>query len=1051
VSRYVAVLALLLLVLMPGVDTAAPPDAPVEAAQPGLLPEPASPVIEPSYRDSVYGDFLLAGNSVLRCPVGDETPGDNTPQTCAAATAGEGPADSAVLDNSGNNNGYFMYLADDDGRDDTFSSSRAVVNVPAGATVKHAQLTWGGHTGRFIGFSGVNCMRPVVLQGDAPQSEFAAATPAEQEVGIAVAGGEPQQVVRDPAHFRATDGLDETSQLYTDWADVTSSFAGVTGGAPIEVSVSNVWAPTGPGCAAGWSLAVVYDFGARNGQRPRVVDIYNDQLPQTGVLLPGLIEPLLPGVPEVVDEVLPGLVPAATGTSVTLPGVSQQPANADAAIGLTAFDGDWRQGGDTFTVNGNPVAEPCSGEAGEGFFRSCATGAVDPIEPTRQVRNTMSIDAKTVRPALDGDTGNVEIGVRSTGDFFVLGSVVLAESLDPAVSITMTGPDGPVSEGSLGSYDIDVTNTGGLPLTDIVLTLDPGVVCAAPARLPDLAPGGTTRVNCVRALSDPGQVTTTATVAAGYVTHGTGTGSPVTATATSAVEVLPADYTVERMPDRLVVRTGGSVTFTVTLGNNTDADLTDLTYTDVVENCQAAAAGVGTVLPAHGTLQFTCAYAPTATAETWGGMRGTGPAGGVSVDSDRVRTSVIDPVVAVTAAADKDTFYRGDSVVFTFVVTNSSDQPEETLYDVTVSAGDLCATEPVSSLAPGEQTTVSCTAQPAESWEVTATVTGSDVTGTAVTATAPPVPITVLEPLIQLTQQVDRPTLRVGDEAHITFTVTHVGAEADGPVHDLRITSPTLPPSCNPEPVAELAVGAETTAECWVVPDRTFDNQAFAEAFDQSERRMKVGTDPLRVTVINPMLAINTAANPEQTTPGSDVEFSVVVRNIGDVPLTVEVTNEPASDCDFPLSGEGLPAGAAHGVQCVATAPGDGATELTNTATYTAKPLGRTGDTGEPLTGTAETTVTLVAGEPQPAPGADPSAGGDQPGGGGPGDPGGGAGAPGGPGGSDDGGLAWTGASIAVPLGFGISMLVLGGLTLMATSRRRHDENSMLYRWWPSD
>lgn len=1046
-SRYLAVLALMLLVVLPAVDLATTPADPVEGvAQPGLLPPPPSPTIAPSFRDAVYGDFVLVGNSVLRCPVGEEIEGDNPQADCAAATRDGQSAGGALLDNSGNNNGYYMHHADDDGRADTFDSSRAEVTVPAGATVRYAQLTWGGHTGTFVGFSGVNCVRPLLLQGEAPPAP-AAETPEAQPVGIAIARGEPVSVTPDPAHYRATDGLDEPSQLYTQWADVTSALAGLPTGGPVEVSVSNVWAPTGPGCAGGWSLTVVYDFGEPTEQfpAPRVVDVYNEDLPRTGALLPGLIEPLLPGVPSIVDDVLAGLVPALTGTSVVLPGVNPNRAGADVTLGLTAFDGDWQQGGEAFTVDSADAVEPCSGNGVDDFFRSCATGAIDPLDPTSRPPNNLSVDAKTLRPELaDNESGAVEVGLRSVGDFFVLASIVLSEAVDPSVAITMTGPGEPVDEGSLVSYDVEIRNDGGLPLTDVTLELDDGVLCT-PKVLPALRPGDVTQATCVRPATVPGVLTTTATVTAAYLDDG----ATVSATATATVDVVAADYTVVRVPDRLVAREGGTVTFSVVLRNNTDADLTGVTYTDDVATCPA----VADVLPARTEVALTCtATAPDATFESGGTMTGVGAAGErVTVTSDRVIITVIAPAVSVDMTVEKDTVYRGDTDELTFTVTNLGDDPNEALVDVVVTT-ELCAAPPVPALGRGESETVTCVGTPVESGDLVATATGFDVNGDEVTGTSAPVHVTVLEPLIELAQQVDRDTVRVGDEVTITFTVTHVGTE--GPVRDVRITSPTLPPSCQPEPVATLEPGQSTTATCVATPDRTFDNQAFASAVDELGRPMRVGTAPLRVTVLNPALTLTATAEPASAPHGADVDFSVMVRNIGDVPLTVTVSNDRARDCDFALPGEGLIPAAANGVRCTVTTPTDsGVTELTNTATYTAEPLERTGDTGGPLTGADDATVTLEPGEapPAPSPGADPVTG-DSGGSTGGSSGGSSEGSSGGStGGSRDGDLAWTGASIALPIGLGVSLLVLGGLTLMVTSRRRHDQDSALYRWWPGN
>ncbi|PWW66536.1 DUF7507 domain-containing protein [Actinokineospora spheciospongiae] len=1062
-------LLLLAFAVVPGSEVAAPGGvAPsTDVAQPGLLPAPPSPTVAPGYRDAVYGDFLQAGNSVLRCPVGEEVSGDHSPAECAAATAASGPSDSALLDNSGNNNGYYMHLADDDGRPDSFTSSRAEITIPAGATVRHAQLNWGGHTGTFIGFSGVNCVRPLLLQGEPPPPP-AAASPAQQQVRIAVAGGTPVPVRRDPAHFRTTDGLTEPSQLYSDWADVTRAFAGAPTGTPIPLSVSNVWAPTGPGCSGGWSVVVVFGYDEPRAPytQPRVIDLYTDDLPKSGALLPGLIEPLVPGFPTLVDGLLPGLVPGLTGTSVVLPGVARNRSTADVAIGLTAYDGDWRQGGETFTVDGAAAVEPCGGRKTEDFFRSCAVGAVDPVDPAKRPVNNLSVDAKTIRPTLaDNDSGEVEIGVAGIGDFVVVHNVVLAETVAPSISVVNTGPTEPVTQGELATFTVDVRNDGALPLTGVTLTdtSDPTSeeIRCTPTALPPLAPGATTRVTCLQPAGAGPRFTNTATATGTYLVGPGGERRTVSASASAEVQVELPDYAITRVPDRLVVREGDPVVFAVTLTNNTTAPLTGIAYADgAAPDC---AGPTGTTLAAGTSTSFTCtATAPAESFESAGRLTGLDATGAtVTITSQQVLVTVIAPAATITTAVDKDTVYRGDSVELTFTVTNTGDEADEALSDLRVAVADLpdCAPDPIPSLAPGATAETTCTTTPSESLEVVAALTAVDVGGAGVTATAEPVAVTVLDPLITLTQQVDRTPVRVTEGVTLTFAVTSTATAAEGPVTDVRITSPTLPPDCLPEPIPTLAPGETATRTCTAVPDRSFDNQALASAVDGGNRLMRTQAAPLRVTVINPALTISTTADREQAKHGEDVDFTVTVRNIGDVPVVVEVGNDRAPDCDFTLTGEGLRAGAANGIRCTTTTPTDDATtELKNTATYTASPTPAVGDTGEPLTGADDATVTLLAGDapPPPTPGPDP-VGGDGISGGTAGGPTPGTSGGGSTGGStsdaagrkSDGGLASTGADIALPLGIGVALLLVGGGVLAATSRRREDGTSPLSRWWP--
>lgn len=1053
------VIALLLVVVVPALDLdPVTPPPPEPAARPGLLPAPPPPTLEPDYRDAVYGDFRLAGNSVLRCPVEDEEPGDNPPEECAAATTNDG-AGRGLLDAGSNNGGYYMHLADVDGRPETFTSSTATVDIPAGASVRHAALHWGGHTGRFIGFSGVNCVRPLLLQGEPPPPP-AKPSPAEQAVSIAIGDGGPVEVPRDPDNLRMTGGLTEPSEIYTDWADVTALFGPAPApGGPLEVTVGNVWTPSGPGCAAGWSIVVVfgYDEPVDAYPLPRVVDLYTDDLPASGALLPGLIEPLVPGFPSVVDGLLPGLVPALTGSSVVLPGISPQRATADVAIGVTAYDGDWRQGGERFSVDGTAMTEPCLGDTADDFFRSCALGALDPLDPGRATTNNLSVDAKVVRPELaDNETGEIEVAVDSVVDFVVLQNLVLAETVAPAISVTNTGPAEPVRQGDLATFTVDIRNDGGLPLSDIRLThtSDPpsGPVRCTPEVVAPLRPGQSRQVTCVQAAGGV-DFTTTATASGAYLVGSGGERREVTASAAAEVTVVAAEYAVERVPDRLVVRAGGEVEFTVRLINNTDAELTGVEYADGVATCPDAPP----VLAARSDAVLVCtATAPEDTFTSSGQLAGVDQAGEtVIVTSQEVTIRVIDPAVTLVQSSDKDVVYRGDSVTFTFTATNTGSDPDETLVDVRVAAETLpdCETEPVAELPPGASADFTCTASPARTVEVAPEVTAVDSAGEPVTATAEPLTVTVLDPLIKLTQRVDRPTVRVSEEVVVTFTAQHVGTAEDGPVTDVRIASPTLPPDCLPEAIPRLDPGASAERSCAAAPGRSFDNRAEASAVDVENRVMRAAAAPLRVTVINPVLTISATAEQAEVKHGAEIDFGVTVRNIGDVPLTLEVANDVAADCDFAFTGRGLRPGAANARYCKATAPTDeSAGDTTNTATYTARPTPSTGDTGDPITGSDDAVVVLLPGQAPPAqqPGTDPITGGGGTGGSGTGggstDPGTGSSA-----GGSDPDLAETGASVAFPIGLGVSLVLLGSLSLLATSHRRARDDGFLARWWPSN
>ena len=74
---------------------------------------------------NVRGDVTVAANTVLTCPAADPA--------CGPAQAGGG----------GQNNDFAMTRVDADGDPSTFDSSRATLDLPAGAIVRFAGLYWG--------------------------------------------------------------------------------------------------------------------------------------------------------------------------------------------------------------------------------------------------------------------------------------------------------------------------------------------------------------------------------------------------------------------------------------------------------------------------------------------------------------------------------------------------------------------------------------------------------------------------------------------------------------------------------------------------------------------------------------------------------------------------------------------------------------------------------------------------------------------------------------------------------------------------------------------
>ncbi|MFB8266531.1 hypothetical protein ACFC96_07935 [Streptomyces sp. NPDC055955] len=358
------------------------------------------------YDASLYGDFATIGNTVMGC---QSAPADLA-ERCAAAAGGQG---------GDNNDTFVMQRVNTAATTAGYGSSTGRVTIPPGAKVAYARLFFGGNDGTYKGPSGAQLARCDISGADVRPSPGAplAAVPV-----LGVNGGAPAKVsaevlVRDPA---TADG----PHYYTGEADVTGMFAGVTGtGAPVPVAVGGVWAPNGKGCVAGWSMTVVYEYGApdpRYAPERRHVYVYGGHVLQRSV---------------------------SPATTIGVDGFHRAGGGAVRA-GVAAYEGDRNTPGDRFLVDGRNVTEAQTGDT-DGFFVGEGDGAVAP-----RTVDSLGIDAKefelppgTVPP---GAT-STELTFTTEGDTYLPSALALSVPV-PDLEVTGTaspkaaGPDGTLSE-----------------------------------------------------------------------------------------------------------------------------------------------------------------------------------------------------------------------------------------------------------------------------------------------------------------------------------------------------------------------------------------------------------------------------------------------------------------------------------------------------------------------------------------------------------------------------------------------------------------------------
>jgi uncharacterized surface anchored protein len=401
----------------------------------------------------IYGDYILLGNTVVRCPTAAEVASYAAYSANDAAVCNTGlNSNSGAAAGTEVNDNFTMQHADVDGVASTFNSSTATITIPAGAKVAKARLIWGGHTGfnykdpatfgSNVPIVSCQSSRPSAgapLVAGKPTGPDAAATAAAQSVKFTVDG---TTNVLAPQIYHETplaNVIYSAGRQYAASADVTSIMAAIPTGAPVTMTGANIWTPEGYNCYAGWTLVVVYKYDAPNALAP--------ELKHVSVFY-GYAD-------------IQAADPVATTTQlsgfVMKSGVKR--------VGAVAWEGDQGITGDTLSVKGTTgtvtsLTEPRTGLT-TNFMSSTADGHLNPA-----TNNTFGTDAKSVTlPAGAINVGDttIDLSFDTAGDRY--GASLFAFS-GPVVGATLTG-------NVFVDTNIDGTKAAGetTPVTGTVVTL----------------------------------------------------------------------------------------------------------------------------------------------------------------------------------------------------------------------------------------------------------------------------------------------------------------------------------------------------------------------------------------------------------------------------------------------------------------------------------------------------------------------------------------------------------------------------------------------------
>ncbi|MFB9684604.1 DUF7507 domain-containing protein [Amycolatopsis plumensis] len=862
----------------------------------------AAPPFEVGYDAVVYGDFVYAGNGVLRCPVA-------SPAACA---------NTADRKENLANDDFFMQWADVDADAATFDSASASVGVPPGARVAFALLNWAGST---------SC---------GPSAVAPPGTPAKQNVRISVGSASPVDV--------APSGYAEDGGYYSAHADVTSRFAGVP---PVfDVTVGNVWAPQGFDCAGGWSIVLVYAYPERNADyapSKRKVVVYDGHVRQAAGAPP--TETTIAGFRAAAadahlgvtaydgdwgksgDQFLidgtPAAEPATGGTSNFFVSNADNAAAPGAknnfSVDAKAFNVDSIPAGATsaklgFVTSGdavlaqnlafsvpvpelqvavratqpkvhagepvpfvvgvtNPGDVPASGvEVGAEAVPGCA-------KPLGTLAPHQTVSYSCTGTAPPGDFTNTvqATGTSALGDALDGVASAPVDVLHPALGLTKTADRPAYRAGDAATFAIKVTNTGDTELSDVQVADPKTPSCALSGAL---APGESRTTTCTAQAPIADGVNTASALGTDEL------GQQVTATADAPAPTIAPAVEVTKTVDLPVIHAGDAVTWTVAVRNTGDTPLAPVKLTD---DTTAACARTFAGLAAGATQTYTCTANPSRTTTSRLTATGTDLTGQPVTATASATVTVLAPALTLTAAATPGVARAGDPITYTLTVANAGDAP---LTEVAVADDVPACAKAIGALAPGATVTYTCTAPaPPDDFATTAAATGKDQLGRAVKVTDDAA-VDVIHPAAKLAVRATPAQVREGDTVTWTITAANTG---DVPLTEVAVADAQVP-LCAKQ-LGALQPQGQREYTCTTVAGATgFASKPTLTGTDPTARPVTTEAEGA-FAVQHPAVAITAEVPGGPFREGDKVPFRITVRNTGDVPLTsLRVTDAQTSD-----------------------------------------------------------------------------------------------------------------------------------------------------------
>lgn len=441
--------------------------------------------------------------------------------------------------------------------------------------------------------------------------------------------------------------------------------------------------------------------------------------------------------------------------------------------------------------------------------------------------------------------------------------------------------------GQAVNFTFEIINTGNVTLSQIAIT-------------DDLA--GVSAVSCPQSMVEPAAtMTCTATYAAtqadldGGMIHNEAALSAAPPAGDPLQRTADVEVPADQQPSIALAKTateasfdaaGSTLHYRFEATNTGNVTLIDVAVDDPLAGLSALECSGDQIAP-DDTVTCTATYETTQLDVDAGQVSNTATATGQPPSGDPIASdpstatvpAIVNPALVVAKTADADTFTTGQTIVYSFEVTNAG--------NVTVT--DLVVTDPMDglgaidcpsrTLAPSSSTTCtgSYTATQADfdaaTITNTATATGQAPSGESVTASPSTVTVTAtgVAPAITIVKTVAESEYTDGTTLHYSFAVTNTGnvtltgLAIDDPLPGL---SASTCPATTLAPSASMTCAATYTATQADVDAGAIDNTATATATGPGSTLLVSEPSTVQVAALDPMTPPTTPTPPTPpTTP----------------------------------------------------------------------------------------------------------------------------------------------------------------------------------------